>query len=100
MNQWCPDVGVDIGMSPGGKMSGILTLTTRRARPRILKATGQSCQSGSHTGRGAALDLRSRCMDAAIRGLKPGGSVHPSMNVRQWLFLALVAATIGSPCNN
>src|SRR5580658_4939137 len=100
MNQCCTDDGERMGMSPGGKTSGILTLITCCARPRSLKATGQSCQSGSQTGRGAALGLRSRCRDTAMRGLTVGGSDQPSMNVRQLLFLALVAETMGSPCKN
>jgi hypothetical protein len=43
MNQCGADEGVDMGMSPGGNTSGTFTLITGRDRPRILKATGQSC---------------------------------------------------------
>src|ERR1022692_432023 len=100
MNQCCADEGENTGMSPGGNNCGISTLITFRARPRSLKATGQSCQSISHTGKGGALGLRSRWRDAEMRGLTPGGSDQSLINVRQELFLALVTEATGSPCKS
>src|ERR1700730_9732436 len=100
MNQCCADEGEKTGTSPGGNICGTSTLITCRERPRSLKATGQSCQSISQTGRGGALSLRSRWRDAERRGLTAGGSDQSSISFLQELFLALVAETMGSPCKS
>ena len=95
MNQWCPD-GVDKGMSPRGKRSVILTLTTCCERPRILKATGQSCQSVSHTGR----ERRWACapLDGHRNPWAYAGGKHPFFDQRSPILVPLLGrADYGKP---